>query len=112
MITKQAVNQDKVRVTFSMPASIWADTIHLVGDFNQWSKTSTPLILDDNGWHASVELEAGRTYQYRYLVNNEEWHNDWRADHYAPNEFGGDNSVVDTTLLGLNSRRRFSNSAD
>jgi hypothetical protein len=107
MITKQAINKEKVRVTFSMPASIWADTIYLVGDFNQWSKTSIPLVLDDNGWHASVELESGRTYQYRYLVNN-----DWRADHYAPNEFGGDNSVVDTTLLGLNPRRRFSNSAD
>jgi hypothetical protein len=43
-----------------------------------------------------LELEAGKAYQYRYLVNGTDWYNDWRADHYVPNEYGGDNSVVIT----------------
>lgn len=110
MITKRPVGANKVRVTFSMSAAIWADTIYLVGDFNGWSKTATPLLLDDNGWHASLDLDANQAYQYRYLVNTNEWHNDWQADRYEPNEYGGDNSVVITKLpLNLNPNRRNGN---
>ena len=29
-----------------------------------------------------------------YLANGTDWHNDWAADAYLPNEFGSDNSVV------------------
>lgn len=99
MITKVPGSWSKVRVTFSMPAAIWADTIHLVGDFNNWSSTSTPLRLSDNCWSVTLELEAGYSYQYRYLINGTEWYNDWQADRYAPNEHGGDNSVVITEPL-------------
>ena len=34
---------------------------------------------------------------YRYLVDGERWENDWAADTYAPNDYGGDDSVVDLT---------------
>jgi 1,4-alpha-glucan branching enzyme len=98
MVTKELCYPNKVRVTFTMPAGIWADTIHLVGDFNNWSTTATPLQLSEHGWSVSLELEAGRAYQYRYLINGADWYNDWRADRYVPNEYGGDNSVVVTTL--------------
>ena len=43
---------------------------------------------------------GGREYTYRYLVNGEEWHNDWAADRYVPNEFGTDNSVVNLVENG------------
>jgi 1,4-alpha-glucan branching enzyme len=94
MIVKEPGRQGKVRVTFSMPAGIWADTIHLVGDFNGWDATSTPLRLHDLGWSVALDLDPGYAYQYRYLINGSEWYNDWRADRYEPNELGGDNSVV------------------
>lgn len=94
MITKLPGRDGMVRVTFAMPSAIWADTIHVVGDFNSWDEQATPLRQTDSGWMATVELEAGRSYQYRYLLNGEEWHNDWNADRYVPNTFGGDNSVV------------------
>lgn len=96
MITKKPAAAGKVRVTFAMPAAIWADTIHLVGDFNNWSISATPLRQGDKCWSVSLELEAGREYQYRYLINGVDWYNDWQADRYAPNEHGGDNSVVVT----------------
>lgn len=98
MITKVHAGPAKIRVTFSMPSAIWADTIHLVGDFNNWSKTATPLRLSDAGWMVSLVLPEGEAYQYRYLVNGEEWHNDWHADGYRRNEFGGDSSVVITRI--------------
>jgi 1,4-alpha-glucan branching enzyme len=82
-----------------MPAAIWADTIHLVGEFNNWNKAATPLQLSDHGWSVTLELEAGKPYRYRYLVNNSEWHNDWNADQYQPNEYGGDDSVVITPVF-------------
>lgn len=96
MITKRLGRHGGVLVTFVVPASLWADTICVVGDFNRWEEQATPLRLTENGWIATLELEAGRSYQYRYLVNGVEWHNDWNADGYVPNRFGGDNSVVIT----------------
>jgi len=44
----------------------------------------------------TLELEKGREFQFRYLVNGTEWHNDWHADRYVPNPFSGDNSVFTT----------------
>ena len=90
----------KIRVTFELPSAIWADQVHLCGDFNDWSQTETPLHQSraDGTWRVTVELDAGERYEFRYLVNSSEWHNDWSADGYVPNDRGGDNSVVDTTL--------------
>ena len=44
---------------------------------------------------ATVELPVDQRFQFRYLVNNSFWHNDWEADQYVPNPFSGDNSVVE-----------------
>jgi 1,4-alpha-glucan branching enzyme len=96
MITKRPGRAGKVRVTFALPAAIWADTIYVVGDFNNWDRRATPMRLGDNGWVATLELEPGRSFEYRYLMNDDDWHNDWHADGYAPSPHGGDNSVVIT----------------
>ena len=96
MLTKRAGREGKVLVTFSMPAATWADTIYVVGDFNGWDKWATQLRQTDGGWLATLELEPGQRYAYRYLVDGNQWHNDWHADGYAPNSSGGDNSIVMT----------------
>ena len=86
----------KVLVRFELPPAIWADQVHLVGDFNDWNQTSHPMVSnrDDGIWYIVLELERGKRYEFRYLVNGREWHNDWKADQYVPNSFGGTNSVV------------------
>jgi 1,4-alpha-glucan branching enzyme len=97
MIKKPGSKADTVRVTFDVASSLWADEIHLVGDFNHWDHDSLPLAHSPhNGWRISLELDRGRTYQYRFLVDKTRWCNDVNADRYAPNPFGGDNSVVET----------------
>lgn len=96
MLTKRPGHRGKVLVTFSMPAAIWADTIYLVGDFNGWDEWATGLRQTDGGWLATLELEPGQRYAYRFLVDGSQWHNDWHADGYAPNGYGGDNSIVVT----------------
>lgn len=44
----------------------------------------------------TVDLEPGREYQFRYLVNDETWLNDPQADKYVPNPCGDQNCVVVT----------------
>ncbi|NJN65947.1 MAG: glycoside hydrolase family 13 [Chloroflexaceae bacterium] len=95
MVVKIPATSGKVYVTFSMPASIGASTFHVVGDFNNWNASATPLYRNGSDWSVSLVLDAGRVYHYRYLVDGR-WFNDWSADDYAPNEHGGDNSVVVT----------------
>ncbi|RMG80559.1 MAG: glycoside hydrolase [Chloroflexi bacterium] len=85
------------KVTFYTPAAIEAETVYLVGDFNNWDETATPMEpLKDGRFKVELTLETGREWQFRYLVNGTEWHNDWEADKYVPNPFSGDNSVVIT----------------
>ena len=83
------------KVTFVFPASLEAETVHLVGQFNEWSETDLPMKRQKDGsFTLSLDLEQGQEYEFRYLVNGNEWHNDWEADGYIPNPYSGDNSVV------------------
>ena len=95
MIAKRKMGRGKVRVTFSMPKLDNVHQLYLVGDFNHWSIADTPMQqAPDSTWSAVLSLDSGQDYQFRYLANGTDWHNDWAADGYLPNEFGSDNSVV------------------
>ncbi len=101
MIKKKFL-KTKVKVTFELPDGI-ADgvtDVYLVGDFNNWDEHSTPMEKKAKHFAVTLDLEPNREYQYRYLVNGADWHNDWEADKYAPNPFHGDNSVVSTFTNG------------
>lgn len=98
MLAKRKLAGGKVRVTFTMPPLDGVTQLHLVGDFNDWSVTATPLSrADDGSWSVALTLAAGQRYQFRYLANGQTWHNDGQADAYVPNDFGSENSVVDLT---------------
>lgn len=99
MIRKSpSANPGFLNVTFELPSTVWAEQVALVGEFNNWDKQRDFLIQDRNDaiWRITLELEVGRHYQFRYLVNGVDWHNDWSADAYVPNQQGTDNSVVIT----------------
>jgi 1,4-alpha-glucan branching enzyme len=98
MLKKQYLKSKSVcKVTFYTPEDIQAEEVYLVGDFNQWEENATPMEkMKDGRFKATVDLEKDTEYQFRYLVNGAEWHNDWQADKYVPNPFSGDNSVVIT----------------
>ena len=85
------------RVTFGLPGSMWADTIYLLGDFNEWRPGPDPLEhARDGGWSLTKEFEVGRAFQFRYLVNGQDWLNDNQADAYVPNPYGSQNCLVVT----------------
>jgi 1,4-alpha-glucan branching enzyme len=98
MLKKQySKSKPSCKVTFYTPAAIEAETIYLVGDFNNWDEVATPMEkLKDGRFKTTLDLEKDNEYQFRYLVNGSEWHNDWEADKYVPNPYTGDNSVVVT----------------
>jgi hypothetical protein len=87
-----------VRIIFELPPFVWADHIVVVGDFNQWCRTATPLQQDRDGvWRATVDLPCGSRSEFRYLVDGA-WLTDAHADGYAPTAYGSDNSVIIATL--------------
>lgn len=86
-----------VQVTFYTAVALDAKEVCLVGDFNEWDESATPMqALKDGRFKIVLELEPERVYQFRYLVDGCEWHNDWEADEYVPNPHGSDNCVVCT----------------
>jgi len=96
------MGRGKVRVTFNMPFIAGVTDLALAGDFNNWSINQHPLTAAaDGSWSVAVTLDEGHTYQYRYYANGQDWHNDWQADAYYPNEHGSDNSVVSTQAEAL-----------
>ncbi|NJN66757.1 MAG: glycoside hydrolase family 13 [Chloroflexaceae bacterium] len=97
MLTKEPGHSGTVRVTFSLPG-FRAESIHVVGDFNNWAPGAAPLCPCEHGWCIGMELPVGCAYRYRYLVDGSRWLNDWNADGYVPNSYGGDDSVVVTLL--------------
>jgi 1,4-alpha-glucan branching enzyme len=67
----------------------------LCGEFNNWSAQDIRLERGDDGsWQATVALEPGRSYRYRYLLDGERWENAWQAGRYVPNSHGGTDSVI------------------
>jgi 1,4-alpha-glucan branching enzyme len=85
------------KVTFSLPkeAAPEAQKVALVGEFSNWNKGCNAMKLNKYGnFTTTLELPKGKEYRFRYLVDDNYWVNDWRADEYVRNPFGGDDSVV------------------
>ncbi len=91
-------NKNVCRVTFRLPkiAVLCAKTVYIVGDFNSWSIHANPMKMLKNGdFSISLKLEPGKEYQFRYLIDDARWENDWNADKYVKSPYGDcDNSVV------------------
>ena len=84
-------------VMFTLDEQVGARHAAICGDWNGWSADRDVMVHDDNGFHLSLVLEAGRSYRFRYLLDGERWENDWAADAYVANDYGGDDSLVDLT---------------
>jgi len=86
------------KVTFKIPEAVGdgAENAYVVGQFNDWSTSATPMKRMKNGtFTATVELETGRPYQFRYLLGQSDWENDPEADAYLSTHFGdSQNSVI------------------
>ena len=98
-IKKQYLKMKPVcKVTFRISEEIGksTETANLVGEFNNWDFFSTPMKkLKKGGFTATLNLEKGREYQFRYLLDNRDWQNDGDADKFVRTPFGdSENSVI------------------
>lgn len=91
-------SKDVCRVTLKLPkvAAPEAQSVCIVGNFNDWNIHANPMKKMKNGDYATkLDLEPGREHQFRYLVDGSKWLNDWNADKYVKTHYGdSDNSVV------------------
>jgi len=75
-------------VTFSLPAEALqgATEAFLLGDFNNWNPENAPKLekQPDGSYKTAAQLEEGKTYQYRFLLNDGRWVNDYHAQKYVP----------------------------
>src|SRR6476646_10788240 len=95
---KRGAGAGHVDVTFEVDPAVNAQRINLCGEFNDWSPDTHPMQRrEDGGFTITLQLEPGRSYRFRYLLDGERWENDWAADDYVRNEYGGDDSLVDLT---------------
>jgi 1,4-alpha-glucan branching enzyme len=107
MLKKRYIKSRQVwKVTFEVPAEQLPEgqrpeQVNLVGEFNNWDTKATPMKRGKGrAYRAMIELEPGREYQFRYLVDGERWCNDWQADAYVPNQLGADNCVAVLAAAG------------
>jgi len=104
MITKTpSSHPGLVRVTFELPETVSAEQVSLVGDFNGWDARATPLQREGEGanWLVVVELKAGCRHRFRYLIDGQQWLNDWYADDQVRNPYGSFDSVLDLTPVSV-----------
>ena len=107
MLQKKPLADRKVEVTFRMPPLDEVVELYLCGDFNDWQVKGVPLSQESDGtWVATLVLDAGKSYRFRYCDNQGRWHNDWEADAYVPNDFGTEDSVLDLTRVAKESGKK------
>jgi len=92
-------------ITFTLPAEAieGASEAILLGDFNDWNPEKAQKLerQPDGSFAAVAHLEVGRTYHYRFLLNDGRWVNDYNAQSYqnAPGLYV-DNCVITISESG------------
>jgi len=86
-------NKPVCKVTFKLKSE--AESLVLVGDFNGWDETATPMKKSKDGtFSVTVEMETGFEQQFRYIADDNIWLNDDAADKYVDSLLGSENSVI------------------
>ncbi len=97
MIKKSFVKAKKqYKVTFEVPVEqVGKDRdVRVLGTFNGWSwDKGLPMSTGKTAYKADIHLAPGE-YQFRYLVDNQEWKNDWDAPGYTASGYASDNCVL------------------
>ncbi len=74
------------KVTFTLGAkqADGAKKVAVLGDFNEWDPKGAAMRKLKNGsFTKTIDLEAGKEYQFRYLLDGTKWINDTKADSYV-----------------------------
>ena len=71
--TVRVVRGDSIMIARFVYADPAAKSVALIGDFNRWDPSATPLTRSSGGtWGRTLRLTAGR-HEYAYLVDGKRW---------------------------------------
>jgi 1,4-alpha-glucan branching enzyme len=89
MIRREAKGK-KVKLTFVLPDDAAAESVSVVGDFNEWTPGTHRFVKRANGTRSvAVSVPAGSRQRFRYLADGGQWFDDPDADERA-----GDDGVL------------------
>ena len=80
------------KVTFDYDLDPNAESVSLVGTFNNWDETADPMTKVGDRFHRIKKLFPGE-HHYKFVVDGR-WREDPRAEAQIANEFGTLNSVI------------------
>nr|WP_321451356.1 isoamylase early set domain-containing protein [uncultured Carboxylicivirga sp.] len=90
-------NNPICRVTFILNKELSKSVkqVNLTGDFNNWDRQNIRMKKNKIGFFSvSVNLNTGKEYQFKYLIDQSIWLNEPEADKQVSNEFKSSNSVI------------------
>jgi len=91
--SRKAPTGENAGIAFSLDAPL-ATRVNLVGDFNNWDPSATPLAKGSAGrWEAVVTLTPGR-YQFTFVVDGHRWVRDPALPQAVGDDFGQPTSVI------------------
>ena len=98
-IKKQYLKSKPVcKVTFRLPRKTGDSfqSANVVGEFNEWDTQASSMNRLKNGsFVTTIDLEVGREYQFRYLLDGIQWENDADAEKHVATPYGSsENSVI------------------
>jgi 1,4-alpha-glucan branching enzyme len=94
---KYTMDKEFCKVTFVLPTHIADNTkkAFIAGDFNSWDPKSTRMKKMNGKFIRTLKLKTRQKYQFRYVLDETVWTNDWDCDTLARVPFGDwYNSVI------------------
>jgi hypothetical protein len=71
-----------------------AKSVSVVGNFNGWSPTATPMVQVEPGkWKAEIRLSPGE-FEYKLAIDGARWITDPNNPVFTADGFGGKNSLL------------------
>ncbi len=83
----------KAWVNFSFIPTRKSDLVELIADFNGWTKEPMRS-KKDGSFYIRKYLPVGESYEFRYLVDNQQWENEPTVA-LVNNSFGSQNSLLE-----------------
>jgi 1,4-alpha-glucan branching enzyme len=83
------------RITFKYVPEKETKTVAVCGEFNNWDASADPMEKrKDGSFSATVSLDAGKSYRFKYFADEERWETDPDINETVPNEFGTVDSIL------------------
>ncbi|MEM6396265.1 MAG: helix-hairpin-helix domain-containing protein [Bacteroidota bacterium] len=111
MLDKKYVkSKGSCKVTFKVPSEQVGEgrDVRVLGDFNNWSwDEGVPMARKNGHYTGTLELPATPAhYQFRYLVDGQQWLNDNEAERFEGNIYGTTNCVFSLEALPTPAKKK------